>query len=368
MNAFYVLVFVIILLVLLPMCLYMSFKVNKLNFVSSIKNKKTSFLISSIPIIFFIFLLIWNYVNAYIIILHFFFVIWFGYIIYYFVRKITKKEYKYGNEIILSLSFVILTIYLGYAYYNAHNVVETHYTVYTDKNIGVENFRIVQITDSHVGATMNGDKFYSYMEVINKTNPDIVVVTGDFVDDDTSFKDMVRSCEGLGALKTKYGVYYVYGNHDKGYFDYRGYTDKELRENLLKNNVVILEDEGLDILDNIYLLGRQDRIEKTRKKAQELTENIDKSKYIITLDHEPNDYKNEKEAEMDLVISGHTHGGQLIPIKYFDMLVGANDFIYGMKKDEGTTFIVSSGIGDWAVKFKTGCKAEYVVIDIKNKG
>ena len=50
------------------------------------------------------------------------------------------------------------------------------------------------------------------------------------------------------------------------------------------------------------------------------------------------------------------------------MLVGANDFIYGMKKDEGTTFIVSSGIGDWAVKFKTGCKAEYVVIDIKNKG
>lgn len=367
MNIFLTLIVLLVLTILFSMSLYIVFKVHKLRFVNNITNKIIGWIISCFPIAFFVFLIIWDYVNGYIILLHFFAVILLGYFIYYLIRKRTKKEYKYANEIILSLSVVIVTIYLGYGYYNAHNVVETHYIVYTDKELGVDNFRIVQITDSHVGATMTGDDFYNYMLKINETNPDIVVVTGDYVDDDTPLKDMVRSCEGLGALKTKYGVYYVYGNHDKGYFDYRGYGDKELRENLEKNNVKILEDESINILDNIYLVGRQDRSKKERIPAQDLTKELDKNKYIITLDHQPNDYKNEEEAEIDLVISGHTHGGQLFPIKYFDMLFGANNQIYGMTKRGNTTFIVSSGIGDWAVKFKVGCVAEYVVIDVKNR-
>ena len=52
------------------------------------------------------------------------------------------------------------------------------------------------------------------MERINKENPDIVVVTGDFIDDDTSYEDMVKGCIGLGRLNTKYGVYFIYGNND----------------------------------------------------------------------------------------------------------------------------------------------------------
>ena len=202
---------------------------------------------------------------------------------------------------------------------------------------------------------------------INEINPDIVVVTGDFVDDDTSLKDMIRSCEGLGALKTKYGVYFIYGNHDKGYFDYREYGDKELREELIKNNVIILEDEGVDLVGNIYLLGRQDAQVRTRKSVEELMNDVDISKYVIVLDHEPNDYDNEEKANMDLVISGHTHGGQVFPLQIIDKMFGANDQIYGFERRGNTSFIVSSGIGDWAVKFKTFTKAEYVVIDIRNK-
>jgi hypothetical protein len=95
--------------------------------------------------------------------------------------------------------------------------------------------------------------------------------------------------------------------------------------------------------------------------------NINQSKYVITLDHQPNDYNNEKDSKMDLVISGHTHGGQIFPLQIIDKIFGANNQIYGVEKRENTTFIVSSGISDWAVKFKTGTKAEYVVIDIINK-
>ena len=88
---------------------------------------------------------------------------------------------------------------------------------------------------------------------------------------------------------------------------------------------------------------------------------------MIVMDHQPHDYKNEADANVDLVLSGHTHGGQLIPINIIGELIKANDKTYGYEKRGETNFIVTSGISDWAVDFKTGCKSEYVVIDVKEK-
>ena len=87
-------------------------------------------------------------------------------------------------------------------------------------------------------------------------------------------------------------------------------------------------------------------------------------KYVITINHQPNDYKNEMN-NTDLVLSGHTHGGQLFPLGQIGILLGSNNKIYGIERRENTTFIVNSGISDWAIKFKTGTVSEYVVIDIK---
>ncbi len=85
------------------------------------------------------------------------------------------------------------------------------------------------------------------------------------------------------------------------------------------------------------------------------------------LDHQPNDYDNEAESGADLVLSGHTHGGQLFPLGLFGVLLGSNDKTYGIETRDNTTFIVNSGISDWAIKFKTGTKSEYGVITIKTK-
>ena len=95
-----------------------------------------------------------------------------------------------------------------------------------------------------------------------------------------------------------------------------------------------------------------------------LVKNLDSSKYIIVMDHQPNDYNNESNANVDLVLSGHTHGGQLLPINKIGQWIGANDKTYGIEKRNNTNFIITSGISDWAVNFKTGCKSEYVVVDI----
>ena len=92
---------------------------------------------------------------------------------------------------------------------------------------------------------------------------------------------------------------------------------------------------------------------------------IDTSKYIIIMDHQPTDYDNESNTAVDLVLSGHTHGGQLFPFNNAGKLFGLSDSIYGHTHLNGTDFIVTSGISDWALLFKTGTKSEYVIINVK---
>ena len=100
---------------------------------------------------------------------------------------------------------------------------------------------------------------------------------------------------------------------------------------------------------------------------QELTADLDPDKFSIVLDHQPADYEAQKEAGVDLVLSGHTHGGQLFPLMNIEdtFNLTPDDKIYGYEKRDNTNFIVTSGISDWAIKFKTGCKSEYLLIDIE---
>ncbi|MBQ9188951.1 MAG: metallophosphoesterase, partial [Clostridia bacterium] len=87
----------------------------------------------------------------------------------------------------------------------------------------------------------------------------------------------------------------------------------------------------------------------------------------VMLDHQPNDYAAEAAAGMDLVLSGHTHGGHIFPAGQIGLWIGANDFLYGTTRIGQTDFVVTSGISGWAIPFKTGTFSEYVVIDLVPK-
>ena len=255
--------------------------------------------------------LAWGMTNAIVVSLHVCAVWLIADLISFIVRKIRKKDGNYTVRAVSVLAFS--AVYLGVGWYLAHHVWRTQYNVETDKTFG--ELRIVQISDSHVGATFHADGFAEQIERINAETPDIVVVTGDFVDDGTSLADMEESSKALGDLKTKYGVYFVFGNHDKGYYgdERRGYSTADLVANLEANNVTVLEDENVLIDDRFYLIGRQDASEESRAEMSELFKEIDNSRYTIVLDHQPNDYDAEEAVGADMVLSGHTHGGQLIP-------------------------------------------------------
>ena len=122
-------------------------------------------------------------------------------LIFYLIKKITKKEWN--QYLVLGIGGIITAIVMANAYYLAHHVVETDYMVTTTKEIGTEQFRIVQISDSHLGSTMDGKKFSEYMQNINQLHPDIVVITGDYVDKYTSYEDMVEGTERFGKITNK---------------------------------------------------------------------------------------------------------------------------------------------------------------------
>lgn len=267
---------------------------------------------------------------------------------------------------VIVISLLITCIFFIHSYYNLYKVEKVTYNLQSDKLNN--SYKVVMFSDSHIGTTFSGSGLDKYVEEINGTNPDVVVIVGDFIDDSTSLKDMKDASKALNNLKTKYGVYYVCGNHDKGYYaSKRGYGYKELIDNLKENKVTVLEDKTVLINDELYLIGRIDKSYNFRKDIKELVKELDSNKYLLVLDHEPNDYQNEKDAKCDLVLSGHTHGGQMFPIGPIGELIGANDFTYGYKRIEDTEFIVSSGISDWELMFKSGCKSEFVIINIDPK-
>ena len=354
--------------------IYLINRIGKFGFLNKItKGKKwlriliSAVLVCGITVILWV---AWGSMNAIVCIMHLiiFWLISDG--IFALIKKRRKRSLKRYYAGAVALVFTIG--YLGSGWYLAHHVWETDYQIQTDKEVG--SLRVAVFADSHVGTTFHGEGFAEHMKTIEEQHPDVVLIVGDFVDDDTTKEDMIACCKALGELDTTYGVYYVFGNHDKGYYppEYRGYDGNDLIVELEKNQVHVLQDEVELIADKFYIIGRQDKSEEYAEKRatmEELTANLDPDKFSIVLDHQPQDYAAQQNVNVDLVLSGHTHGGQLFPLMTIENLtkMTPDDRVYGYEQRENTNFIVTSGISDWAIKFKTGCKSEYLMIDIERK-
>ncbi|MCR5575493.1 MAG: metallophosphoesterase [Oscillospiraceae bacterium] len=260
-------------------------------------------------------------------------------------------------------ALALTAVYLAFGWSAAHRVVEKDYAFETGKSVG-EGLRIAMIADAHLGVTLDGERFAAVVEQIRSAAPDLVVIVGDFVDDDSTRGDLLAACQALGALETRYGVFYVHGNHDRGYFTSRDFSAQELKAALTASGIRVLEDACVPLGAGYTLIGRRDRSDAGRQSMEELTAGLDAASYWIVLDHQPNDYDAEAAAGADLVLSGHTHGGHMFPAGQLGLWMGANDFNYGATTRENTRFVVTSGVSGWAIPFKTGTRSEFVVIDI----
>lgn len=216
--------------------------------------------------------------------------------------------------------------------------------------------RIVAMSDLHLGYAIGKKEFDEWVAIINKENPDIVLIAGDIIDNSVRPLNEENFAESFKKIKAPLGVYMCLGNHE--------YISglKESLEFLDKTGVQVLRDESILIDSSFYLVGRDDRINSKRKTLKDLVEGLDKTKPIFVLDHQPYNLEEAEINGVDIQLSGHTHQGQIWPISLVTGMLYEVD--HGFLKKGNSNIYVSSGIGLWGGKFRIGTQSEYIVIDI----
>ena len=290
------------------------------------------------------------------------------------IQKVKKENYsklKIWNNIykccIIPLVVTIATMIYGYV--NMMNVVETSYVINTGKDIRDEGYRIGLVADIHFGVSLDIEGLQEVCDEISSKDVDIMVLCGDIVDEGTSYEEMQQVFETLGTIDSEYGIYYVYGNHDRQtYRDNKSFTTEQLNEAITSNGIKILLDETVAINDEFTIIGRNDASftkGTNRKSMEDLLEGVDMNDFILTLDHQPTGYEENQKAGTDLLLSGHTHAGQIWPANIFLSIVKFDDAVYGITEMGDFKGLVTSGVAGWGFPIKTSAPAEYVIIDVQ---
>lgn len=291
-------------------------------------------------------------------------------------KKLLKKRYGQGFSLwkksyASGIPTLILTaaVLVG-GYINLHTVVRTDYTVETEKAIRAEGYRVVLIADVHFGVSLSREELLEKCEEISATDPDMVILCGDMTDNDTPEGGMEDLFEAFGMLKSEFGTFYVHGNHDRSMSMVSNrFSEEELEAALKANGIRLLKDETVMLTEDFALIGREDKSRKNRKELSELTEDLKDGIFRLVLDHQPNQYAENGALGTDLLLSGHTHGGQIFPLNLLMGIIPFNDGTYGAYElSNGGTAIVTSGFAGWNFPIKTAAPAEYAVIDILPNG
>ena len=268
--------------------------------------------------------------------------------------------------------------------FHAKYIKTTSYDVIINKTIPERtSMKVVLLADTHFG--YNADVLHAreLVRKINKQKPDLVCIAGDIFDNEY---DAIRNPEKLEktlrGIKSTYGVYACWGNHDLNEEILAGFTfkhkdgdlsdikDPHMKKFLEDSNIHILEDESVLINDQFYVIGRKDaslteKIHETRKAPAQLTEKLDRDKPIIMIDHQPKELQELADAGVDLDLCGHTHDGQTFPGNFTIKLMWENPC--GLLSKDNMTNITTSGAGVWGPAMRIGTDSEICSINSQLK-
>lgn len=276
------------------------------------------------------------------------------------LTRLVPMGFMHGNWLSMGIIAGIVTVILTAGYFRYLDKKRTELNIAVTKDIPEgRSIKIVAVSDLHLGYGIGMKELRRWISIINSENPDIVLIAGDMIDSNLRPLHENGIAGIFKEIKAKHGIYVSPGNHE--------YIAG------IAPSLAFLNDAGLTVLrdstalvDNmVYIVGRDDLSNRSRKSIGELTAPLDTSKPVIMLDHQPYNLERAAAAGIDLQLSGHTHRGQVWPLSLLtDYLYEVS---YGYLKKNNTNFYISSGLGIWGGKFRIGTRSEYVVINLKGQ-
>lgn len=282
----------------------------------------------------------------------------------------------YTYILVRFIEFGVLGLFCIYLYNQNTNLKETVYDIKVSKDFDVKKYKIAQISDFHNTNSVRLKR--KIIEALKNNKPDIIVITGDLIDSRrTRILKATKFLEDLTAIAP---TYYVLGNHES-----RKDNVQKITKTFANTGVKILRNETVKLQDNLELVGLDDinfSIPEDEQKTladaqtvlkQTLKQNLESvvtqnDTYKILITHRPEFLTEYSECNMNLVFTGHAHGGQ-IRLPFIGGMFAPGQGVFpkytkGMYSNNNTIMIVSCGIGNSKFPFRFNNRPEIVFVNI----
>ena len=279
--------------------------------------------------------------------------------------RLIPVEIKRNLNPALGLAVVVLVAgIVSYGAWNARHPQVKHYDLTIAKQAGpLKQIHVVMVSDIHLGTIVHNGNLTKMVNMVNELKPDLILFAGDVFDENIESSNKQQVSDNFRKLSAPYGVFAVLGNHE-----YFGGNAEEAIKYLGEAGVKVLRDSSEKIAGSFYLIGRDDRSGARynggpRQELKTLMQGIDRAFPIILMDHQPSHLEEPVGQGVDLQLSGHTHAGQLFPIRLITRRIFEDD--WGLLRKGDFQLIVSSGYGTWGPPVRLGNTPEVVDITIK---
>ena len=286
-------------------------------------------------------------------------------LIYSIVCAAKKKEQSF--KVYKAVSLLCGAAFLAFGIWNMETVTPRDHT-YTSEKLKEEH-TIVFLADLHVGSAQPFSVTEKTVAAVKAQRPDCLILGGDITDDYTTKAEMQAAFALLKDIG--FPVYYIYGNHDRqGHAEYangRQYTEEELAQTMEENGIIVLQDAFASLAPDLLLLGREDLSAGEGRADAATLVNPAPESYLIVADHQPTEFKTQRLAVgTDLQLSGHTHAGQLFPLRGLYALIGG--YVWGDYTEGDAVMNVSAGACGWRMPLRTDARCNFEVIRLVPQG
>jgi uncharacterized protein len=307
--------------------------------------------------------------------------VWLGFTIFfatcagiYDLFRLIWKRSPYGKKFLFSerlsfgpflmTSFLLLVIFLGgCALREAKQIVISHIEIPL-RNLPreLDGMTITQISDVHYGMLTENGRLSEIVQIVNDTHPDIVVLTGDLVDEKIAHMEQMTG--PLSQLHSRLGKFAVLGNHE--YYAGAGRVAKILGD----ANIHLLRNDFENLPGGLQILGVDDptgfkRMNEPKPDFDGLISRLDPQKPSILLYHRPRGFEEAAQAKVGLQLSGHTHGAQIFPIRPLAEIWFP--YVRGLHQIGESFLYVSRGVGTGGPPMRLGSPPEIVHIRLRSQ-